>query len=189
MCGWGLYEIWGDKTDLFELFIDLHHFTIKLTLKRHLKIHRRKNISAPKTMDNTNQTSPRVGKHKNIKTNQCTILLNLKGTGSKPSMILCRNPSHPRQRKTTQNLSKQEQALKNLWPSHRVVIRMADKGGGIVVQDYEEYQGEALNILSNNEYYTIIKKDPFKGIQEELNIILTSAMKEGILSKKKKYFI
>lgn len=55
--------------------------------------------------------------------------------------------------------------------------------GGVVIQDYEEYHGEALNILSDEEYYVIIKNDPFKNIQEELNMLLTQATGDGILTK------
>lgn len=57
-----------------------------------------------------------------------------------------------------------------------LVIRMDDKGGGLVVHDYEEYHGEALNILSDREYYYPIRKNyPFIGVQEELNTLLTRA--------------
>lgn len=79
--------------------------------------------------------------------------------------------------------------MKALRQATDVVIRLADKGGGVVIQDYEEYHGEALNILSDKEYYATIKNDPTKEIQEKLSTLLASATKDGILTKKEKYFI
>lgn len=42
-----------------------------------------------------------------------------------------------------------------------LVIRATDKGGGVMLQDLEDYQKEAFNILSDTTYYKIIPGDPF----------------------------
>lgn len=79
--------------------------------------------------------------------------------------------------------------LKNLRQATDIVIRSADKGRGVVIQDYEDYDGEALKILSDKEYYITIKEDPSKNIQMELNLNLTKAIEEEILTKNEKQFI
>lgn len=48
---------------------------------------------------------------------------------------------------------KEQEALRSLENNHSLVIRNADKGGGTVLQNYADYQSEALRILSDNEYY------------------------------------
>ncbi|XP_053575664.1 nuclear pore complex protein Nup205 [Bombina bombina] len=54
----------------------------------------------------------------------------------------------------------EERALKSLANDSNLVIRQADKGGGIVLQDYKDYVNEAYNILLNVEYYRKLDADP-----------------------------
>lgn len=48
-----------------------------------------------------------------------------------------------------ENLEKKELALKNLSDNKNIVIRVADKGGGVVLQNFEDYDGEARKILNS----------------------------------------
>lgn len=61
-------------------------------------------------------------------------------------------------------MAKEKKALKSLGENTEIVIRQADKEGGIVVQNYGDYNAEALNIQSNTVYYKKIEKDPFPRI-------------------------
>lgn len=55
------------------------------------------------------------------------------------------------------NLTRGERlALKSLGENKDLVIRGADKGGGVVLQDLEEYQKEAYNILSIMRLFHLI---------------------------------
>lgn len=66
------------------------------------------------------------------------------------------------------NLSKDEKtALKSLREIPEIIIRPADKGVGIVIQDYMDYDEEAINILSDHNYYRKMDKDPFPAVYEK----------------------
>lgn len=54
-------------------------------------------------------------------------------------------------------MKKEELALKNLSENSGIVIRAADKGGGVVLQDFEEYNKEALRIVDDQAYYEKIE--------------------------------
>lgn len=72
-----------------------------------------------------------------------------------------------------QNLTKtEEQVLKKLQSYHSVTVRAADKGGGIVVQDYEENNEEALWILSDNNKYYESQLKSISTTQKELKFYL-----------------
>lgn len=65
-------------------------------------------------------------------------------------------------------MTKEERkSLKQLSENKDIVIRQADKGGGIILQNYIDYNAEAMNILSDQEYYHIIKKDPFIQLEKK----------------------
>lgn len=55
-------------------------------------------------------------------------------------------------------------------------MRAADKEGGVVVQDCEKYHTEALNILSDNNYYQRIANDPHPSLKRELYLLLKTAL-------------
>lgn len=63
---------------------------------------------------------------------------------------------------------KEQQALAGLKSNQELVIRSADKGGGIVLQDYQDYHSEAIKILSDTTYYQEVDSDPFRQVQLSL---------------------
>lgn len=55
------------------------------------------------------------------------------------------------------NLSKsQQRALTTLKKNHDIIIKLADKGGNIVIMDFKKYQKMVMDILRNREWYTIL---------------------------------
>lgn len=50
--------------------------------------------------------------------------------------------------------------MKSLSENMEIVIRQADKGGGVVVQDYKDYDTEAMTILSDMDYYIRVEQHP-----------------------------
>ncbi|XP_075459935.1 protein Hook homolog 3 isoform X2 [Ascaphus truei] len=82
------------------------------------------------------------------------------------------------------NLTKGELgALGGLKINHDIVIRQADKGGGIVIQDLSAYLTEARRLLGDSASYTLLESDPVDSYQLLLKELLTSALGEGIISK------
>ena len=52
------------------------------------------------------------------------------------------------------NLTKKErQAIKSLSQNPNIIIKLADKGGAIVIQDKHKYIEECLRQLNNKEHY------------------------------------
>lgn len=89
---------------------------------------------------------------------------------------------HPSQKKKCRrcgqihNLSKEERkALKQLSENMEIVIRQADKGGGIAIQNYKDYNAEAMKTLSDRNYYYKIGKDPFSPLEKNFQLLIKTA--------------
>ena len=64
-------------------------------------------------------------------------------------------------------------ALKHLADDHTIVIKPADKGGAIVIQDRDKYIAEGIRQLSNPDFYTETDTDltqqHFQEVKNELD--------------------
>lgn len=88
------------------------------------------------------------------------------------------------------HLNKAEKlALQNLKSNRDLVIRSADKGGGIVLQNYGNYEMEAQRILSDKEYYKVLTTNPTPELQKRLKLLLQTALTDKIINKKEQSFI
>lgn len=86
--------------------------------------------------------------------------------------------------KTRRNLTRKEKlALKQLSKNKEIVIRAADKGGGVVIQYFFTYHREAPNILSDEEFYEKVLEDPFPGLERRFKELLKGAMDSHITTK------
>lgn len=83
----------------------------------------------------------------------------------------------------------EQKALKTLGKNLEIVIRQADKGGSIVIQDYEDYNAEAMKILSDTEYYTKVEHDPFPQLELEFQKFIKKAAEDSIITKEELKFI
>lgn len=82
------------------------------------------------------------------------------------------------------NLSPSEiQALDSLIHTSDVIIKSADKGGGIVLLNKADYIKEANRLLSNKTTYRKLKKDPTIDFTIEVNVIVKSALERGVINK------
>uniref|UniRef100_A0A8C5WAS4 Reverse transcriptase domain-containing protein n=1 Tax=Leptobrachium leishanense TaxID=445787 RepID=A0A8C5WAS4_9ANUR len=96
-------------------------------------------------------------------------------------------------RKLQFNINKSKFKPKNLTPSeykgyiqlkqdHDLVIKSADKGGGVVVLDREQYHQEAMRLLSDQSTYQILNTDPTNSIKELFSEFLQKGKDKGILN-------
>ena len=53
-------------------------------------------------------------------------------------------------------------AIKTLRQDTNIVIKPADKGGAIVIQDKTSYVKEACSQLQNENFYEVLSDDPLK---------------------------
>lgn len=94
-----------------------------------------------------------------------------------------KSSSHP-------NLSSAERtALSTLKNNNLLVIKQADKGGSLVIQDKIDYEKEAHCLLSDRKTYDILKRDPLPEFQVELKSLVEKAAVDEVLCKKEKQFL
>lgn len=82
------------------------------------------------------------------------------------------------------NLSLNEKkALTELMNDPNIIIKPADKGGAIVVQDKTKYQHEILSQLQNSRFYKKLPSDPTSHYQSEVFSFLENAKTQGWISQ------
>lgn len=70
-----------------------------------------------------------------------------------------------------------------------LVIRPADKGGGIVLLDKTDYMNEMYHILSDHDTYKGLPNNPTSKYKKELNSLISKGFESLILNKKEKSFL
>ena len=84
----------------------------------------------------------------------------------------------------------QKQALTELARDETLVIKQADKGSGIVVEDRTNYVRDGLAHLSNDKVYEKLDTDPTKPLARAINQFVTEANKIGCIDDiTKKYLL
>ncbi|XP_069484193.1 serine/threonine-protein kinase 38-like isoform X1 [Ambystoma mexicanum] len=88
------------------------------------------------------------------------------------------------------NLSVDEyKALKDLSTNKQIVIKTADKGGGIVIQNIDQYKNMVKCLLDVPANYKKLKKDPTVEIKSKIQEIVTFASEHGWISEKEEMFL
>ena len=84
--------------------------------------------------------------------------------------------------KIAQNLTPtQNKALKELSSDQTLIIKKADKGSGIVVEDREQYIKDGLDHLSDENIYEKIDRDPTNSLTETINTFVQKMFQEGVI--------
>ncbi|CAJ0924715.1 unnamed protein product [Ranitomeya imitator] len=65
-----------------------------------------------------------------------------------------------------------------------IIIKPADKGGGIVVMDKIKYIQEVHRQLNDTSIYTPLNRDPTNTVKELINVTLMKYCEEGVLDQK-----
>ena len=74
------------------------------------------------------------------------------------------------------NLTPREQlALKDLAGDESIIIRNADKGGAVVLQNKVNYCAEVMKQLTNSDFYTPLSYDPTLTFSREIRDTLNWA--------------
>ncbi|OCT57277.1 hypothetical protein XELAEV_18003742mg [Xenopus laevis] len=73
------------------------------------------------------------------------------------------------------------QELWNLKKDKSLVIKNADKGGMVVVQDAVIYKKEAMRQLNDREAYTVLRSDPMKLFMSRLIEFVDGALAGGLI--------
>lgn len=84
--------------------------------------------------------------------------------------------------KTTPNLTPiLNKALRQLGKDQTLVIKSADKGSGIVIEDTDQYVKDGRNHLSDEAIYEKVTTDPTQTLAEAINTYVESMYQEGII--------
>jgi hypothetical protein len=87
-------------------------------------------------------------------------------------------------KKAANNITKEEsQALKELSQNRSIIIKPADKGGAIVIQDIRDYQNEANRQLADRKVYSRLTKDITGDKQKDINKLLKSYLERNWLNE------
>lgn len=93
-------------------------------------------------------------------------------------------------KRSSHNLSRGERlALKNFTQNPDLIIKPADKGGGIVLQNKIDYTAEALRLLSDSNTYKKLSKDPLPNFKIEAEKLITTACQHRIIDPKEASFL
>lgn len=81
------------------------------------------------------------------------------------------------------NITKAEwHALRNLSKNTDIVIKKADKGSCLVVQNKEDYVAEGVRHLSNKDIYSKIEGDPTPNLVKSINLYVSILHRKGYVS-------
>ena len=88
------------------------------------------------------------------------------------------------------NLTKNErQAVKSLSQNPNIIIKPADKGGAIVIQDKQKYIEECLRQLNNTEHYKKLYHNPTTEYNNKILKTLQQAVKEKQISEEEAIYL
>uniref|UniRef100_A0A8C5PUJ4 Reverse transcriptase domain-containing protein n=1 Tax=Leptobrachium leishanense TaxID=445787 RepID=A0A8C5PUJ4_9ANUR len=162
-----------NKLDKFSMFIDLQKFKKNLCLKKYFlknPIERNETIHLY-THTNLKEKStffPKSMISSEITTFEQMVLSDLEKMEHK---------------KSRDNLTHQERkALRELMQDNDIVIKPADKGGGIVIMTADYYNNEAMRILGDATTYRHLKKDPSMDFKHIFHDYLDQGHLLGILN-------
>lgn len=103
---------------------------------------------------------------------------------------LCENSNTSSKNSKRSNLNRHEkQALNDLTNNKQIIIKQADKGGSIVVQNRDDYLKEAHRLLADTHTYMKLTSDPLPSFQVELKLLVEKAWQNGVLNDNEKKFL
>lgn len=80
-------------------------------------------------------------------------------------------------------LQSEKKALMELMNNETIVIRNADKGGAVIVQDKKAYVSEIERQLCDSDVYKCLSSDPTHKFCDEIKCVLKRAWREGEINE------
>lgn len=78
----------------------------------------------------------------------------------------------------------EDKALKDIKNNSDIIIRVADKGGAVVVLDWGLYRKLNMSLLGYRDTYTKLSGDPTQEYQKALRTLLDYDIRKGVLTSK-----
>lgn len=166
------------RLDKFHTFIDIHKFVRKINIKRYIasnsshSLHDFERAATSGTvysgLSNPSLFSPPVPPAPTVTIFRDLVLKDL--AKLPPKKIF--NQSFPMA------------GFKSLCDRKNLVVRPADKGGGIVIQDRPDYVTEMYRILSDQDTYRELPSNPTTLFKKELDKLILKSFNQHILNQK-----
>uniref|UniRef100_A0A3B1KJ90 Uncharacterized protein n=2 Tax=Astyanax mexicanus TaxID=7994 RepID=A0A3B1KJ90_ASTMX len=86
-------------------------------------------------------------------------------------------------------LVSEKEALMDLLSDETIVIKPADKGGSIVIQDRKAYVQEIERQLEDTNSYRLLMSDPTFRLNEEIKPVLKKALRETVIQEDEYKFL
>ncbi len=88
------------------------------------------------------------------------------------------------------NLSKAElKALNDLEKRNEIVVKPADKGGSVVIMNFQQYDTNIKSQLSDANCYSLLNSDPTDTIKNEIDDFIDTAFRGSITEQEKDFLI
>ncbi|XP_073481353.1 uncharacterized protein [Aquarana catesbeiana] len=157
----------------FEAFIDLQKFIRKLSLKKYFL----------EKEESQHQHTDTVYKHSKLR-NKSTF--NPRSTTNQHIEVFKRLVEKEIRNIKPTKSSKDRiwQGLRKLEKRKNIVIRPADKGGGVVILTKEDYYKELERLVKDPSTYQPLKKNPNRELKKKLKEYLDKGIADKILNKK-----
>ncbi len=95
-----------------------------------------------------------------------------------------------REDKVRSNLTKEQfDELRNLREDKSLVIQSADKGGAIVILDWDAYDQESKRQLPNTTFYKTLDCNPISVARKQTHSRLDTLLEQGEITKSEHTFV
>uniref|UniRef100_A0A8C5WJC8 Reverse transcriptase domain-containing protein n=1 Tax=Leptobrachium leishanense TaxID=445787 RepID=A0A8C5WJC8_9ANUR len=162
-----------NKLDKFNMYIDIQKFKKNLCLKKYFSKNPIERNATMHLYTHTNLKEKSTFFPKSMISSEITTF---------EQMILS-DLEKMEHKKSKDNLTQQERkALRELTQDDDIVIKPADKGGGVVIMTAEYYKNEAMRILGDETTYRHLKNDPSMNFKHLFHEYLDQGHLLGILN-------
>ena len=101
-----------------------------------------------------------------------------------------RTIKHLRPKTPKNNVTKEERrALKSLANNKNIIIRKADKGAAIIVENVNDYITKGLEHLNDENTYKRLDKDPTQALVKSINSTVESLANQGVIDAETTTFL
>ena len=164
----------------FDVFVDVEKYVRKLNIKKHFSQH---NSITPHleiteyqhtNLKNNSTFNPKKGTHHHVEVFENMVQeeikdLEVKGHNNTNSLI--------------------REGIKQLESNRDIVVRPADKGGGVVLLTKDNYYGEIHRLLADVDTYHLLPGDPLTKLKAEMTSWVNDGASRSLLTKKEALYL
>ena len=82
-----------------------------------------------------------------------------------------------------------QEGIDMLEKRKNIIIRPADKGGGVVILNKAFYHGQISDMLADKSTYSLLEQDPSHAYRQQLHVLVKKGSKLGVLTVKEQNYL